>query len=132
MEFVIEKVKKHMNGDSSGHGFDHVQRVYNIARYLLNKEDADEQVVLLAALLHDADDYKLFGWICKLMCPELMKKPFDEVIWYHSENGLPSYETVTRARQALQHDKPELRGKKYQERLAKQSDYIDEFGRKYS
>ncbi len=61
MEFVIEKVKKHMNGDSSGHGFDHVQRVYNIARYLLNKEDADEQVVLLAALLHDADDYKLFG-----------------------------------------------------------------------
>lgn len=96
-----------------------------------NYKDIVERVLREHPVTKD-DDYKLFGWICKLMCPELMKKPFDEVIWYHSENGLPSYETVTRARQALQHDKPELRGKKYQERLAKQSDYIDEFGRKYS
>ena len=61
IEEVIEKVKKHMDRDNCGHGFDHVERVYNIALNLLNTENADRQVVSLAALLHDADDYKLFG-----------------------------------------------------------------------
>ena len=30
-----EKVEKHMNFDSCGHGFDHVERVYNIAQKLM-------------------------------------------------------------------------------------------------
>lgn len=57
-----EKVKKHMNHDNCGHGFDHVERVSFIAQKLLqNNRDIDKEIVLLAALLHDADDYKLFG-----------------------------------------------------------------------
>lgn len=57
-----EKVKKHMNHDSCGHGFDHVERVCNIARKLMqNSQNIDEEIVILASLLHDADDYKLFG-----------------------------------------------------------------------
>ena len=95
-----------------------------------NYKDIVEKVLIKYPVTRD-DDYKLFGWICKILKPELMTKPFNEVIWYHTENGLPSFETVTRARQALQHDKPELRGKKYAERMAKQSYYIDEFGRTY-
>ena len=55
-----EKVKKHMNHDNCGHGFDHVERVSFIAQKLLqNNRDIDKEIVLLAALLHDADDYKL-------------------------------------------------------------------------
>lgn len=57
-----EKVKAHMNQDSCGHGFDHVERVSQIAQKLMqNLSDIDKEIVLLASLLHDADDYKLFG-----------------------------------------------------------------------
>ena len=61
IEQIKEKVKLHMSNDDCGHGFDHVERVYNIALGLLKTEKADSNVVMLAALLHDADDYKLFG-----------------------------------------------------------------------
>jgi len=61
IEKIKEKVKNHMNQDNCGHGFDHVERVCDIALKLLQLEKADETIVILAALLHDADDYKLFG-----------------------------------------------------------------------
>ena len=61
-KLLNEKVKLHMKHDSCGHGFDHVERVYVIAQKLMqNTKDIDKEIVLLAALLHDADDYKLFG-----------------------------------------------------------------------
>ena len=78
------------------------------------------------------DDFKLYVWICQEMCPEVMGDKFSVVLWNHLELGMPSYETITRARQALQHDKPELRGKKYAQRHKKQTDYIEAFGRRYS
>lgn len=57
-----EKTKEHMDFDSCGHGFDHVERVYNIALKLMQyTQDVDKEIVSLASLLHDADDYKLFG-----------------------------------------------------------------------
>lgn len=61
-ELLKETVKNHMNFDSCGHGFDHVERVSQIAQKLMqNLSDIDKEIVLLASLLHDADDYKLFG-----------------------------------------------------------------------
>lgn len=48
--------------DKSGHGFDHIRRVYENACRLLEKEKkADTFVVKAAALLHDVDDHKLGG-----------------------------------------------------------------------
>ena len=61
---VEQKVRELMAGDNTGHSFDHIERVYHTAIDLCNQEDADIEVVALAALLHDVDDYKLFGQEC--------------------------------------------------------------------
>ena len=63
---MIEEVKKLvaelLGGDKSGHGFDHIMRVYNLAMKFAETEiSADKNIVGLSALLHDVDDYKLFG-----------------------------------------------------------------------
>lgn len=62
---MIEKVKqevyKLLNSDNSGHGMDHITRVLDLSLRFAKKENANEEVVALIALLHDVDDYKLFG-----------------------------------------------------------------------
>ena len=62
---MLEEVKKQVYeilcSDNSGHGYDHVERVYNLSLKFAKKENADVDVVGLIALLHDVDDYKLFG-----------------------------------------------------------------------
>lgn len=65
MNGILKKVKNDvrvlMSRDNSGHGFDHVERVYRIAVKMAEEESANMEIVALAALLHDTDDYKLFG-----------------------------------------------------------------------
>ena len=60
-EQVKDKIKALMEDDKSGHGIEHVERVFMTAMDLAEAENADKQVVGLAALLHDVDDYKIFG-----------------------------------------------------------------------
>ena len=48
-------------GDSSGHDIWHTVRVHDLAVAICREEGGDTDVVRLAALLHDADDVKLFG-----------------------------------------------------------------------
>ena len=60
-ENIAKAVKKLLGTDTSGHGFDHVERVRRMASQFAVAEKADENIVDLAALLHDVDDYKLFG-----------------------------------------------------------------------
>ena len=47
-------------GNSGGHGADHTLRVYRNAMTIAEGEICDPDIVALAALLHDADDHKLF------------------------------------------------------------------------
>lgn len=62
---MIEKVRKQvcklLDTDNSGHGMEHVNRVLHLSLKFAETEKADKEVVALIALLHDADDYKLFG-----------------------------------------------------------------------
>ena len=54
-------VRELLGGDAGGHGADHVVRVYqNAMRIAENEPGCDREIVALAALLHDADDHKLF------------------------------------------------------------------------
>lgn len=62
---MIEKVKNKvfelLGRDNSGHGNDHINRVLKLSLEFAEKENANKDVVALIALLHDVDDYKLFG-----------------------------------------------------------------------
>jgi len=61
IEEVNKQVSELLNGDNSGHGIDHINRVLQLSLKFAEKEKADKDVVALIALLHDVDDYKLFG-----------------------------------------------------------------------
>ena len=60
-EAAIEYIRSLFDSNSDGHGFDHTLRVYRNALLIAESEPGcDLQIVSLAALLHDADDHKLF------------------------------------------------------------------------
>lgn len=61
MENIINDVKEILKNDMSGHGIDHVLRVYNMAKEFAKSEKANLEIVSLIALLHDVDDYKIVG-----------------------------------------------------------------------
>jgi len=56
-----EYIKELFEGNSGGHDYEHSLRVYvNAMRIAEYEKDCDRETVALAALLHDADDHKLF------------------------------------------------------------------------
>ncbi len=65
MKDTIDAAKEYIErlfaGNADGHGLDHSMRVYKNAMLIAETEPAaDRFIVALSALLHDADDYKLF------------------------------------------------------------------------
>jgi uncharacterized protein len=60
-EDIRNKVKELLGNDTSGHSMDHIERVYRLAMQFAEQEHADKDIVALAVLLHEVDDYKLFG-----------------------------------------------------------------------
>ncbi len=61
IEQVRRQVYELLGKDVSGHGMSHVERVLDLSLKFAEKEKADRETVALIALLHDVDDYKLFG-----------------------------------------------------------------------
>lgn len=63
---MIEKVKEQvfdlLQQDDTGHGPDHIRRVLDLSLKFAEKEGSKRHdLIALLALLHDVDDYKLFG-----------------------------------------------------------------------
>lgn len=58
---VKEQVSELLDKDYSGHGMEHVNRVLKLSLKFAETEGANKDIVALIALLHDVDDYKLFG-----------------------------------------------------------------------
>ena len=68
-------VKDLFAGNSDGHGADHTMRVYRNAQKIMEAyPEADDFVVSLSALLHDADDHKLFNTENNLNARHFMEK----------------------------------------------------------
>ncbi len=62
IEYIKQSVSKLLHNDSSGHDDKHVFRVFENAMNFCNElPQANRDLVAAAALLHDCDDYKLFG-----------------------------------------------------------------------
>jgi HD superfamily phosphodiesterase len=63
MQQVIENAKKYVKElfkkEYSGHDYFHTLRVYQLAKEIAKKEEANVQITELVALLHDVDDIKL-------------------------------------------------------------------------
>ncbi len=65
-ETIIDRAKEYISqlfkGNSGGHDVEHTMRVYRNAMMIAEKEGVkDKLTIALGALLHDADDYKLFN-----------------------------------------------------------------------
>lgn len=62
---IIEKckdyVKSILENESSGHDYWHTIRVFNLATTLQKIDGGNLKTIQLSALLHDVDDYKIFG-----------------------------------------------------------------------
>lgn len=56
IDLIKNEVKKIMDNDSA-HDFEHIMRVYKNAKKICKKENANEKLVLSAALLHDVVSY---------------------------------------------------------------------------
>lgn len=61
LEKILSYIKDRFKNDYSGHDYYHSVRVYNLATSICKKEHGNLEIVQLASLLHDVDDYKLFG-----------------------------------------------------------------------
>lgn len=58
---IADEVRSKLDGESSGHDWWHVHRVWQMAKRLGQNFNVDMLVVELAALLHDIADWKLHG-----------------------------------------------------------------------
>ncbi|CAG5085870.1 HD domain-containing protein [Parvicella tangerina] len=58
IEKVREQIKNDFSGEGTGHDWWHIHRVVNNARSIQEVEGGDEELIELAALLHDVGDHK--------------------------------------------------------------------------
>ena len=61
IERTIAYVRSELSGIEAGHDWEHVKRVWRLAKYIAESEKVDVFVVELGALLHDIADSKFHG-----------------------------------------------------------------------
>ena len=58
---VAAHIKARFLGESSGHDWHHIHRVWQLARQIAEQEGADREIAELGALVHDIADWKFHG-----------------------------------------------------------------------
>ena len=58
IENTVQFVKEKLQGAEAGHDWFHIERVWKLSKKIANTEAANQEVVELAALLHDIADPK--------------------------------------------------------------------------
>jgi uncharacterized protein len=58
IQSIINQIKSQFDGESTGHDWFHIERVWNNAKLIAESEDCDIFVVELGALFHDIADHK--------------------------------------------------------------------------
>lgn len=61
INLIQQKVDALLGQENSGHDTEHIDRVLELSLKFAQQENANTDIVSLIALLHDVDDYKLFG-----------------------------------------------------------------------
>lgn len=64
--------------------------------------------VLESSIAARKDDYVLMWLVCEKIKPEIVEKPFADVLYNHVAWGLPNWESVTRCRRKIQAKRPDL------------------------
>lgn len=59
LETLYSQVRAHCEGDTTGHDWWHIYRVVRLAHRIAESEKANVELVEIAALMHDLDDWKL-------------------------------------------------------------------------
>lgn len=88
-----------------------------VKRILENYEDARD------------DDFILYLLVCKIYTDApTFALSFEDALEHHVKYGLPSYESVTRARRKVKEDYTHLRGRRYKGRKDEQERYREFYG----
>lgn len=96
LRLLVEFVRNRFAGNADGHGADHTMRVMHYAAKLCKLEGGNILICVVAALLHDVDDSKLFtdshcaeDWLINNM-PEIKDEVLDviDTLSYH-KNLIP-------------------------------------------
>jgi len=61
IDITIKYVKNELKNEEAGHNWWHVQRVFNLATFIAEKEGGNLLIIQLASLLHDIADYKFYN-----------------------------------------------------------------------
>lgn len=71
---VKEYVKNACYNDSTGHDWWHIQRVYNNAMLINEKENADKFIIAIIVLMHDLYDHKFYNGNIEEKLEETLKE----------------------------------------------------------
>lgn len=89
-EEILNKIKKYVQemckNDSTGHDWWHIQRVYNNAKLINKKEQANEFVLTAIILMHDLYDHKFYKENIEEKIEETLKQL--KVYEYLSKNDI--------------------------------------------
>lgn len=89
-------IQKYFENEGSGHDWWHIYRVRNLALKIAETEGGDKNIIEMAALLHDLDDWKLNGdakdsksekWLKKMKISEIDTRKILEIIEQVSYKG---------------------------------------------